>query len=207
MLVHGGGFVGGSRTAHRSEARAWARRGFVAVTIDYRLDPDDDGDRRATRAAARRALDDARDAVRWLRADADEWDVDPERIAVLGASAGGQLALGLALLAEGDARRPTDGSSAVAAAFSTGAFLDPVIGLTDLRADTAPVLVHHFESDTVSGRGWDHADSTCDAIRGSDGTCDLSISPGADHIVGLGPTGPVAGALLAFLAVHLAPEG
>lgn len=208
LLVHGGGFVGGSRVQHRAEARAWARRGFVAVAIDYRLDPDDDRDRRATRAAARRALDDARDAVRWVRAHADAWDIDPERIAVLGASAGGQLALGLALLDDPGGTGPFGvESSAVAAAFSTGAFLDPVLGLTDLRTDTAPVLLHHFESDTVSGRAWSSAGSTCDAIRDVGGTCDLSVSAGADHIVGLGPLGPLAGEVLAFLTVHLGLDG
>ena len=55
----------------------------------------------------------------------------------------------------------------------------------------------------MSGRSWTHATATCDAVRRLGATCDLALSEGEDHTVGLGPDSAVAGRILAFLAVHL----
>ncbi len=195
VMVHGGGFEGGSRSMHTADARAYARRGFVVATVDYRLDPDAGRSVATHRAAARAALDDAREAVRWLRAHADDLGIDPGRIAAVGASAGGEVALGLALLAEPGA--------AVAAAVSTGAYLTPLLGQADLDRDAAPVFLQFSERDTASGRRWSYAAGTCDAVRSAGGTCDLAVRPGEGHTIGLGPTGPEADRILAFLAVHL----
>ncbi|HEX7135791.1 MAG TPA: alpha/beta hydrolase [Iamia sp.] len=208
VLVHGGGFAAGSRTGHEDDAVAYARRGFVVATIDYRVDPDAGDSVTAHRTAAFAAIDDAMEAVRWLRARARSLGIDPERIAALGASAGGEIALGLALLEDmtpGDA--DADLSSQVTAAFSTGAYLTPVLGAASLEADDAPVLLHHFETDTASGRPWTYAAATCDAVRSAGGTCDLAISEGEDHTVGLGPGSAEFDRILAFLAVHLRLDG
>lgn len=60
-----------------------ARAGFVSVSVDYRLAP-------AARFPAQ--IHDVKTAVRWLRAHADRYNIDPERIGVWGVSAGGHLA-------------------------------------------------------------------------------------------------------------------
>lgn len=201
VLVHGGGFAAGSRAMHADDALAYARRGWVAVTIDYRLDPGAGTSTTAHRAAANAALADARRAVAWLRDHAATYGIDPDRIAALGASAGGEIALGLALL---EAPGP-DGATTtpIAAAASTGAYLTPVLGGTRLDADDAPVLLQFFEQDTVNGRRWTFAGATCEAVRAAGATCDLLVSPGAGHTVDLGPKGPLGDALTAFLALHL----
>lgn len=72
--------------------------GFVAATIDYRL---------SSEAVYPAALDDCRCAVRWLRAHSTEFGIDPQRIGAWGNSAGGHLALMLALADEPD-RLPDD---------------------------------------------------------------------------------------------------
>lgn len=196
VLVHGGGFAAGSREMHAADARAYARRGFVVASIDYRLDPDAGASPEAHRAAAVAALADARDAVRWLRSHAEELGVDPDRIAALGASAGGEVALGLALLTD-------DPSASVAAAVSTGAYLTPQLGQARLGPGGAPVLLQFFEHDTASRRPWTYAAATCDAVHGAGGTCDLDVGIGKGHTVGLGPASTEADTILAFLAVHL----
>ncbi len=90
-----------------------ARQGLVVVCVDYRLsapgEPSWPGN-----------LDDVREAVRWIRRHSSDYGIDPDRLAVLGASAGGHLALMLGAL-------PVDKSSQV------NAVID-FYGPTDLRA-------------------------------------------------------------------------
>lgn len=204
VLVHGGGFAAGSRADHADDAVAWARRGFVVATVDYRLDPDAGSSAAAHRAAGFAAIDDAMEAVRWLRVHAADHGIDPVRIAAVGASAGGSIALGLALQEDLEPGGPWDDlSPQVAAAVSTGAHLTPVQGAMAIDADDAPVLVHHYERDTESGRSWDYAARTCAAVRAAGDTCDLALTEGRGHTVGIGPDSAEIDRILAFLAVHL----
>lgn len=87
VMIHGGGFTGGERGAKREinvcGTLAW--RGYVTVSIDYALA----GEGRPTWP---QNLHDCKTAVRWLRANAERLQVDPERIGVIGGSAGGTLA-------------------------------------------------------------------------------------------------------------------
>lgn len=83
LLIHGGGWDSGSRQMERSFAKKLAACGYVAVPVSYRLGV-------AGRFPA--ALHDLKTAVRWLRLHAAEHRVGPDRIAVIGMSAGGQLA-------------------------------------------------------------------------------------------------------------------
>ena len=84
VLVHGGGWRSGSRAWWAAQGRRLAARGWVAFSVDYRLAP-------THRFPA--AIDDVRAAIRWVRTHADDYGVDPDRIALLGGSAGGNLAL------------------------------------------------------------------------------------------------------------------
>jgi acetyl esterase/lipase len=95
-----------------------ARYGVVVVSVDYRLS-------RPGAPTWPGNLDDVREAVRWVRHHADDYGVDPERIAVIGSSAGAHLALMLAF----DASHSPGGdrSSRVAAVVD-------LYGPTDLRA-------------------------------------------------------------------------
>jgi acetyl esterase/lipase len=78
-----------------------AERGYVAVTIDYRQTSIKEGGRAKYRFPDQ--VHDAKCAVRWLRANAKKYHVDPENIGVAGFSSGGYLALMLGLT------RPSDG--------------------------------------------------------------------------------------------------
>lgn len=91
VWIHGGGWTGGTKNEARADniCRTAAAAGYVAVSIDYRL-----GD-----GAWPTNLFDCKNAVRFLRAHAARYSVDPARIAVAGGSAGGHLALMVALTA------------------------------------------------------------------------------------------------------------
>lgn len=96
VWIHGGGFRGGARTAPQMVelARAFAQRGYVAVSISYRLRPGPV--LTDTLGAIIDAVHDAHAAVRWLRANATAWRVDTSRIAIGGGSAGAVTAMGVA---------------------------------------------------------------------------------------------------------------
>lgn len=84
MYFHGGGWVLGSSETHDPVARIICDRGEVAVlSVDFRLAPEH---------IFPAAINDSLDAYRWVRDHASELGVDPNRIAVAGDSAGGNIA-------------------------------------------------------------------------------------------------------------------
>jgi acetyl esterase/lipase len=85
LMVHGGGWAAGDRGELRDLATMAAREGVVAFSMDYRLTAQD-GVRWPMPA------DDVSDVLAWLRANAKRLRIDPDRIALLGGSAGGHLA-------------------------------------------------------------------------------------------------------------------
>jgi acetyl esterase/lipase len=81
LWVHGGGWEGGSKD--HAPAEELVRRGYAVASIGYRLS------QHATYPAQ---IEDCKAAVRWLRANAKSYHLDPARVGVWGASAGGHLA-------------------------------------------------------------------------------------------------------------------
>ena len=88
LLIHGGGFRAGNRQSYLPEAIRLAKRGYVAATASYRLAP---------RNQFPAPVHDVKAAVRFLRANAAKYGIDPERIGAMGGSAGGHLVLFLGL--------------------------------------------------------------------------------------------------------------
>lgn len=90
VCIHGGGFRAGTREGYDALCVTLAQQGYVAVTVTYRLSP-------AYQFPA--AVQDCKAAVRWLRANAARYHLDPARIGAMGGSAGGHLALFLGVTA------------------------------------------------------------------------------------------------------------
>lgn len=91
VFFHGGGWVLSGITGHDSICRRLAlRSGMLVVSVDYRLAPEH---------PYPAPHDDCWAVTTWLAAHAGDWGGDPERIAVCGDSAGGNLAAGVALRA------------------------------------------------------------------------------------------------------------
>ena len=96
VVIHGGGWVEGDKSSFASRKYGvpgnivdFAELGFVAVTINYRLSGE---------SPFPAALEDCKCAVRWLRAHAKEYDLDPQHIGAYGNSAGGHLAMLLGMV-------------------------------------------------------------------------------------------------------------
>lgn len=83
LVIHGGGWRTGDRSQHIPLARELAKAGYVAITVEYRL---------STIALYPAAVYDVKAAIRWARANADKYKIDKEKVAILGFSAGGELA-------------------------------------------------------------------------------------------------------------------
>ena len=88
LAIHGGGFRGGNRGSYRALCVKLAEHGYVAATASYRLSP---------RNQFPAHVEDAKAAVRYLRANAARLGLDPTRIGATGGSAGGHLVLMLGL--------------------------------------------------------------------------------------------------------------
>jgi acetyl esterase/lipase len=91
VCVHGGGWRGGDRKdlarpikelGKRSFIEYFAGKGYVAVTVSYRLAP---------KVKFPAQIEDCKAAVRWLRANAKKFKIDPDHIGAVGFSAGGHL--------------------------------------------------------------------------------------------------------------------
>jgi acetyl esterase/lipase len=83
VMIFGGGWRSGDKSQNVPMAQQLAAKGYVAMTIDYRL---------STEAQYPAAVHDVKAAVRWLRANAKQFCIDQSKIATLGMSAGAQLA-------------------------------------------------------------------------------------------------------------------
>lgn len=230
VCIHGGGFRAGKRESYDKLCLTLAQRGYVAITVTYRLAP-------AYPFPA--AVQDCKTAVRWLRANAAKYHVDPARIGVTGGSAGGHLAQFLGVTAgvkEFEGEGHLDQSSAVACVVnfygpsdltkSYGASVDaaevlPLFfggDLTTKRREhivgsplywvtpfAAPTLVIHGTDDKYVA--YEQAGWMVDKLKASAVEAELITLQGAGH----GFKGPDAEkaetAMIAFFDQHLKPAG
>lgn len=100
VYVHGGGWGTGTRGDYTSMITKSAERGYVAITVDYRLtnisyETPDENDRDVLFPWPAQ-IEDVVCAVSWLKENADTYNVDVNSIGIVGGSAGGQIALMLA---------------------------------------------------------------------------------------------------------------
>ncbi len=164
IYVHGGRWRAGERAGReRLDVYEWATRGFFSMTIDYRLVP-------ASPAPA--PYQDLLCAIRWVHAHAKEYGVDPDRVYLIGNSAGGHLVSLVATLGDGpyekvggweDARSDVRAVISAAAPYelntlSWGNLWTPINGDIDtqrriaspihqINANTKPILIIHSDDD------------------------------------------------------------
>jgi acetyl esterase/lipase len=174
LLIPGGGYRYSVLDKEGTEiALPFSRAGITCFVMRYRLPADQ------WAAGPDAPLQDAQRALRLIRARARDFALDPKRIGVLGASAGGHLAASLATGWQREVYRPVDAADAVSARPDFAALLYPVVTMADphahagsrtellgaapsaeliaaysphlhVRADTAPsFLVHAFDDNAV----------------------------------------------------------
>lgn len=143
VLIHGGGWTSFDKSTMRGMAQVLARSGFTAFSVDYRLF-------QGTENRWPAQLDDVQLAVRWVRANASNYDVNPDHVGAFGHSAGGQLA---ALLGVEETRDNSDPSLAQYSS-RVQAVVD-VSGPTDFTsqrdADGAAFLANFFGAACANG--------------------------------------------------------
>jgi acetyl esterase/lipase len=123
VYLHSGGWIAGSRSVVAASALAQLARGYAIASVDYQLaTPGGSGSFPA-------AVYDVKRAIRFLKADANRWRLDPARMILMGTSAGGHLA---ALSTASIGRLEPDVTGPLAAVDSRVAAVVDIVGITDL---------------------------------------------------------------------------
>ena len=190
VFVHGGGWVRGDKrkVLFLEQAIDFARRGYVCITVNYRLD-----------ASKLPCIKDVKCAVRWLRAHADDYQIDPNRIGAYGNSAGAHLVSMLGVSAsnrelEGDGPFQDYSSQIQAVAASAtptrpmrrgevNPGLAAVAPITYVTNDAPPFLLFHEVSDRLVDIG--HSDDFVKALKAA-GATDVTyrrMTDGSGHAV------------------------
>jgi len=161
VMAHGGGFRALSKNqgGHRRMAKFLAARGVAAFVIDYRqvqddpVAPEPHNETRLDRARFA-AITDTKAAVRWVRANADYYGVDPNKIVVLGSSAGATCAYNVALSNDTDytgldeieaaSNHPEQPAHVAAAVALWG---DPRMALDEVDPADPPMMIVHSTLD------------------------------------------------------------
>jgi acetyl esterase/lipase len=115
VVIHGGGWMAGDRKDMATFCDKLVQRGYVVANVQYRLAP---------KHKWPAMLDDVQSAVRFLRRNATMYRIDPKRVASLGASAGGHLAL---MLGVSESKEASVHSTKVAAVVN-------IFGVSDFTA-------------------------------------------------------------------------
>ncbi|MBI5533877.1 MAG: alpha/beta hydrolase [Deltaproteobacteria bacterium] len=149
VLIHGGGWWFGDKNGMDGPARRLARSGWVTASVDYRLVPD---------GAFPKDFQDCQCAIAFLRAHAEEYRLDPNRIAVLGYSAGGHLA-SLLGVASDHPELMTDCQAAGAKPVARPASVIDGAGPTDMRmfGDVRAVVTYMGGTAAENPHGYDLA--------------------------------------------------
>jgi dienelactone hydrolase len=190
VWVHGGYFVEGSKTVpwYKEAREQFARAGYVTFSINYRLDPNlPYGAGPAITelrvdeyvAATFNAQHDAQAAVRWVRANAAKYRVDPEKIAIAGHSAGGITAHMVNFNDHDPGSSGNPGySSRVAAAISSAGGSLPV---KMVRVDPLepPLLITHGLADDVVP--YPAEVPTCALTLAMGNVCEQVLDPDQKH--------------------------
>ena len=92
IFIHGGGWKGGTTKTSLKWCRYLSELGFVTFSVDYRLSNENKSIKPST------CLEDVKSAVRWVRSNAERFNIDTTRIAYAGTSAGGHLAAACATI-------------------------------------------------------------------------------------------------------------
>ena len=186
--LHGGGFARGSKDTLGPQLTPITMRGYVSIAVEYRLSGD---------AKWPAQMEDMKNVIAWTRANASSLGIDPNRIATVGYSAGGLLAL----VAAGN----SDAKIAACVAFypvaepslsdpwtpgllgpgANPAALAAASPLTYIKAGYPPTIVYHGLADTTVPP--DSSLHLLQALRTAGGPCELHTFAGVPHVFDSNP--------------------
>jgi len=196
VLVHGGGWVAGNKQEYITYIfQPLSDAGFAWFSINYRLAP---------QYQFPAPADDVEQAIRFVKAHAAEYKIDPQRMALIGESAGGHLVSYV-----GAHNRPGSRVAAVVSLYGIHDFITAAMewkpfphevlelfGIKQVNAETAPLLIKaspvvYVTKDTppfllIHGSKdedvpYDQSVEMCDRMKQVEARCDLITIPGAPH--------------------------
>jgi len=190
LLFHGGGWRAGSAEWSIDDAQRFAALGLVAIAVDYRLSTD--------RLTPIDAFADACAAFAWARRQAVELELDPNRVAGYGISAGGHLVAGAGTL-----DCPADAGNAQQTRPNAMLLVSPAVNtardgwfrqllqgraepaayspLEHAGATTPPTLIVQGEADTLTRSGG--AEAFCERLHEAHVACELALYPNLGHLL------------------------
>ena len=193
VFIHGGSWESGSKDEYRFVGSSLAEQGFIAVLPSYRLSP-------AVRFPV--FVEDAARAVAWTLRNIDRYGGNPQRVFVMGHSAGAHIALLLTLdrhylAATGVSADDLRGVIGLSGPYDFkidsdllrsvfGAAPDPrqTQPVRFVRGDAPPLLLIHGTADKIC---WDeHSIRLTERIRAAGGSAELRLYPGLGHSDTLG---------------------
>jgi acetyl esterase/lipase len=136
VLIHGGGWAAGNKNGHNGQVHDFVQKGYVSATLHYRFAP---------KYIFPAQIEDVKCAIRFLRANAEKYGIDKNRIGAVGFSAGAHLSMMLGAMdkddgLEGEGGNPGESSKVNAVV----AFFGPTDFTTDdWPKQTIPIL-HGF---------------------------------------------------------------
>lgn len=139
LVIHGGGWRAGNKADSRGALAEFARRGYVAVSPQYRFAPKD---------VFPAQVHDVKAAVRWLKSHAKDYKVDTDHVGAVGFSAGGHLSLMLGLTGPSDG---LEGETSEGAPDSRVHAVVNYFGPTDLAAPNIPEFSRGLVRDFLGG--------------------------------------------------------
>jgi acetyl esterase/lipase len=151
MVIHGGAWRAGNKTDVRPIMPQFVKRGYVAISPQYRFCPKDPFPAQ---------VHDVKAAVRWTRLNAKKYHIDPDRIGAIGFSAGGHLALMLGLTGAADG---LEGEVSAGAPDSRVNAVVNYFGPTDLAAKDIPEISKPLVRDFLGGSPREKPDAAAKA--------------------------------------------
>jgi acetyl esterase/lipase len=131
VFIHGGDWIGQDRTQMTRIIEEISSHGYIGMAIDYDLSPG---------VHFPVALYESKEAIRWLRAHAALYHVDPQRIAVAGSSAGGELAALVALTNGNPSFEGDGGSKGFSSSVKAAIIYNGVLDLTTVPDNNESIL-------------------------------------------------------------------
>ena len=211
LLIHGGGWTGGDKRNQMSSiARRLAKRGYVVMNATYRSAP---------QWQHPAQYEDLIQALKWMRANAQELDLDPNRLATFGYSAGGHLAELVGFQAEKEGipiRAIVAGGAPSDLTITDSPLVESLLGgsreelparfrdaspVTHVTSDSPPVFLYHARKDSLV---WPlHSNELKKKLTEKGVEHEFVWTTGRGHISGFLLPGKAITKAIAFLDKHL----
>mgnify|MGYP001341441863 CR=1 FL=1 len=206
VVIHGGGFSGGSKESRWQDTKDYATLGYIGCTINYRLTTYSyqiQSEQNRLQAVVH-AVEDAMNAIRYLKTQSSVYNIDIDRIVTIGKSAGGYISLINAIENDfmtdlGGTSDYLDISSKVSSAISTGA----AFGIEPFNFDeddASCLIMHSLDYDPVTEQTWEgDIIPLYEAIINSGNYALLVAQPSNSHVVPISPLGAYGDEIITFI--------